>query len=187
MLNKITITFLVWAQLSRANNASTNHATAGQSMTQSWMLSSRQNTGIFGRPVGPGEGANVSIMTADFWSTRIAMRNDVVQPTTYDPPHQMSKKTRYLPLLARTGTTTTNNTSKGATRRRFTLHKSYQLYWSQPLRFQMVSQSIFLSTSRWPGRHRGHGLGPCNARTAIMPTLSRYSKRYVTLPISSGR
>jgi hypothetical protein len=69
---------------------------------------------MFRRPVGPGEGANVSVMTADFLSTRMAMRNDVVQPTTYDPPHQMSKIMRYLPPLARTGTTSMNNTSKGA-------------------------------------------------------------------------
>jgi hypothetical protein len=33
---------------------------------------------MFRRPVGPREGANVSVMTADFWSIRIAIRNDVV-------------------------------------------------------------------------------------------------------------
>jgi hypothetical protein len=44
ILNKITTTFLVRGQPTRANNTSTNHATAGQSMTRSWTLSSRQNT-----------------------------------------------------------------------------------------------------------------------------------------------
>jgi hypothetical protein len=65
---------------------------------------------MFGRPAGPGEGVNMSVMTADFWSTRRAMRNDVARPTIYDPPHQMLKKTRYLPLLVRTGTPTINTT-----------------------------------------------------------------------------
>jgi hypothetical protein len=173
MLKKTTITFLVWAQPTRANNASTNYATVGQSMTRSWMLSSRQNTCIFRRPVGPGEGANISIMTMDFWSTRMAMRNNIVQPTTNNPPHQMSKRTRFLPPLARIGTTTMNNTSGGVMRRCFILHMSYQMCWSRMRLFQIVSQSIFHSTSRWPGRHREHRLQPYSARTATVPTLNR--------------
>jgi hypothetical protein len=107
------------------------------------------------RPVGPGEGANGSVMTADFWSIRMAMRNDVVPPTIHDPPHQMSEGMRHLPPLARTGTTIMNNTSRGAMRRQprdggrcFTPNTNYQTYWSQPLLFQRVSQSTSLSTSR---------------------------------------
>jgi hypothetical protein len=69
---------------------------------------------MFGRTIGPGEGANVSIITMDFWSTRIAIRNNVVQPTTYDPPYQMSKAMRHLSLLVRIGSTIMNNTSEGA-------------------------------------------------------------------------
>jgi hypothetical protein len=53
-------------------------------------------------------------MTADFWLTRIAMRNNVVQPRTYDPPDQMTKGMRHLSPLARTGTTIMNNPAKGA-------------------------------------------------------------------------
>jgi hypothetical protein len=58
--------------------------------------------------------ANISVMTVDFWSTRMAIRNNVAQPTTYNPPHQMSKGMRHLSPLARIGTTIVNNTSEGA-------------------------------------------------------------------------
>jgi hypothetical protein len=127
----------------------------------------------------------VSVMTADFWSTRMATRHDVARPTIYDPPHQTSEQTRYLPPLARTGTPTMNTTSQGTTRRCFIPRRSYQLSWPQPLRFQMALQSIFPSTSKRPGRHRGHRLGPCNARTVTMPASNRWSENYTTLPINS--
>jgi hypothetical protein len=56
----------------------------------------------------------MSVMTADFWLTRMAIRNDIVQLTIYNPPHQISRGIRHLSLLVRIGTTITNNTSEGA-------------------------------------------------------------------------
>jgi hypothetical protein len=56
----------------------------------------------------------MSVMTVDFWLTRMAMRNDIAQLTTYDPPDKMIGGMRHLSPLARIGTTITNNTSRGA-------------------------------------------------------------------------
>jgi hypothetical protein len=64
-----------------------------------------------GRPVGPGGEANMSVITVDYWLIWMATRNDIVQPTMFDPPHPMLRWMKYLSPLARIGTMTMSNTS----------------------------------------------------------------------------